>query len=553
MTLLRRGTPDEVAVLRERLRRVGSTAREAARPDAVAAEASADAIRVADTVAEWLRAPAPHFVPWIRQPTSIAPVLAAWRMRASGRRVDWIDLDGSRGACGVWFLLAQSLRLALFALLDLLARGLGHLNARLISPAAPLDPPATDREGPLWIVLPILPDLSHTFVYREAAQLIEQAPDSRLLVLERGTNIAPDHGEARALRPHARFTEPRGILRHYFGIFATMLLHPRRASRMLRRYTSRPEGLARLFGRLPLREPRHPGNAFALAALLRREVPGPIHVYGSTYATNVVMGACDLLGWSYSLTSYVDFDFAYEHRMLADKVATSRFFRVCTGFCQTRLLELVPGTAAADVPVILFGLDLSAWGVGAAPSGENVLFSACRIVPKKGLHHMPAALAALARRGVHCSWRIAGDGPERERIAALASEHGVADRVEWLGGVPTAAVSDELRRADLAVLPCVVAQDGERDGIPIFLTEAMALGVPVLTTPVSGIPELIEDGVTGYLAAPDDVDALTDRLAAALSDSTQRARIAAAGRDTVHARLDIQASARDLLDRIRSR
>ena len=122
-------------------------------------------------------------------------------------------------------------------------------------------------------------------------------------------------------------------------------------------------------------------------------------------------------------------------------------------------------------------------------------------MPKKGLHDVPPAIARLRALGVQVEWRVAGDGSERSRLEQLVLEHGIADCVTFLGPITTDAVRAELQHADLALLPCVVADDGERDGIPIFLTEAMALGVPVLTTPVSGIPELIVDGDTGFLTA----------------------------------------------------
>jgi len=111
--------------------------------------------------------------------------------------------------------------------------------------------------------------------------------------------------------------------------------------------------------------------------------------------------------------------------------------------------------------------------------------------------------------------------------------------VTFLGPRDNAAVKLELLTADLAVLPCVVAADGERDGIPIFLCEAMALGVPVVSTPISGIPELVRDGDTGFLAAPGDAGALAATLARALGDRRTTAAIAERGRAAVHRELDV--------------
>ncbi|MCA8942947.1 MAG: glycosyltransferase, partial [Planctomycetes bacterium] len=411
---------------------------------------------------------------------------------------------------------------------------------------------ARDGGGRLQVVLPVAPDLSHTFIYREAVRMVRTDGNADLVVLERGLPDAPRHAESDAVAALGATVPRPGIVRRYVQVMRWLLLHPRRASRLLRMYRDDAGGIAGLFGKLPCREPRHPGNAFALASWLATRPPGPIHVYGSTYSANVVMGAAVLLDRPYSITSYVDFEFEYDHRMLRAKYDTSRFFRVCTAFCGERVRALVPGSVAERIPVILFGLDLDDWNDRAEPAGRGVLFSASRLVPKKGLHLLPPAIAALRDRGIDCEWRLAGDGPERVRLETLVAEHGIGDRVTFLGPITTADVHAELRRADLAVMPCIVAPDGERDGIPIFFTEAMALGVPVLTTPISGIPEIIEDGVSGFLVQPGDAVALAERLAEVLCDGDARAAVGARGREVVHETLDLDDAVRELLALVRA-
>jgi glycosyltransferase involved in cell wall biosynthesis len=107
-----------------------------------------------------------------------------------------------------------------------------------------------------------------------------------------------------------------------------------------------------------------------------------------------------------------------------------------------------------------------------------------------------------------------------------------------------------LLEADVAALPCVLAADGERDGIPIFLNEAMSLGVPVVTTPISGIPEMVRDRETGFLCAPADSASLAEALLLALQDRGAARAVAAAARDFVHATLNVRATSAQLLARI---
>lgn len=418
-----------------------------------------------------------------------------------------------------------------------LAAGLRTLAALFATRRATTPSPAVAGDGPVVLVVPVLPDLSHTFVYREVLALLRQRPDWRVVVLADNPD-APVHAEAAELRARGQYLRRDGILGAAWRVCRWLLT--RRGRDLFALYRAH-DTVDALLGKHPLRDPRHPGNAFLLADQLAPLRPRHVHVYASTWPANVAMGAAMLLGVPFSISSYVDFEFAYAHALLAAKVARARFFRVVTAHCRERLLALphAGATAATRIPVVLLGLDLANWQQRGTPRGDGTIVSAARLVAKKGLHLLPPALAQLRTRGIRCRWRVVGDGPERARLEQLCREHGVADLVTFLGPRDNAAVKQELLAADLAVLPCVVAADGERDGIPIFLCEAMALGVPVVSTPISGIPELVRDGDTGFLAAPDDVAALAATLGRALGDRQATAAIAERGRAAVHRELDV--------------
>jgi glycosyltransferase involved in cell wall biosynthesis len=441
---------------------------------------------------------------------------------------------------------AQPLRWFAFRCLDAIARAAAWML--LLAFGRHVPPPAgRSAGGPLVVLLPVLPDLSHTFVYREVLALLAQRPDARVLCLERNTS-APVHAEAQALLARTGFVPQQGILAHYATVLGTMLREPRRTAGLLALYRHRPGGTAGdLLGKNPLRDPRHPGRAFALAHALAAQRPGHLHVYGSTYAANVAMGAALLLERPFSISSYVDFDFAYDFKMLADKHARASFFRVCTRFCQRRILDLLPGATAERTPAIVWGLDLALWPPRWQPARAGRLFTACRLVPKKGLHLVPPALARLRESGVGFEWRVAGSGPELARLERLIAEHALQDRVRLLGPLPNDRVRAELEQADLFLLPCVIAPDGDRDGIPIAITEAMATGVPVLTTPVSGIPEVVRDGDTGFLVPPGDPIALANRLRELLANPERCREAAARGRREVETTHAVDDSARALL------
>ncbi len=484
-------------------------------------------------------------VVWQGWPHAPAP-LGAIRTAARDARVQVVDDKGDAVPFGSWVRAREVLRAAWQRWLDGCLHGIAALAGRSDPPIAA----TTSNTGPTVLVLPVLPDLSHTFVYREVLALLRQRPTWRVVVLAHNHH-APLHDEAKELLKVATFLPRAGITRAALRTLR-WLLRPR-GRQLFALYRREVGGAAHdLLGKLPLRDPRHPGNAFALADLLAAWQPRHLHVYASTWPANVAMGAAHLLGVPFSISSYVDFEFAYSHKMLPTKVARATFFRVVTRYCQDQLLAMrgLATPTRERTPVVYLGLDLAAWQQRTTPSGRGTIVSAARLVAKKGLRVVPAALAALRARGIPCRWRVIGDGPELAALQLACANHGVTDLVDFLGARDNNTVRAELLTADVALLPCIVATDGERDGIPIFLVEAMALGVPAVTTPVSGIPELVRDGDTGFLAQPGDSHSLAEVLAHTLTDRANAARIGERGRLAVHATLDVDVASRELIAHI---
>ena len=488
-------------------------------------------------------------VVWNGWPTAPAPIAAVRAARQRGGSVTVVDPAGRQLPFGPGRQCIEIGRGLWLRTLDLCLRALATIvTSRRSPPRRELH----HADGPTVLVLPVLPDLSHTFVYREVLALLRQRPDWQVLVLAPNPT-APLHAEAAELQQRVTWLPRRGVTARALGVLRWLLR--RRGRELFGLYRAQPDGTTGdLLGKNPLRDPTHPGNAFEAADLLAASRPRHLHVYSSTYAANVVMGASHLLGVPFSISSYVDFEFPYAHKALAEKVARARFFRVVTAFCAASLRQRAEfaDLPADRLPVVYLGLDLDNWRQSCAPSGQGVLVSAARLVAKKGLHLVPAALALLRRQQIRCRWRVLGDGPEREHIERACAEHDVTDLVEFLGPCDNAAVRAELLAADVALLPCVVAADGERDGIPVFLIEAMALGVPIVSTPISGIPELVRDGDTGFLCASGDSAALATTLANVLNDPAAAAEVGRRGREEAHATLDVNRKATELIARIES-
>lgn len=163
------------------------------------------------------------------------------------------------------------------------------------------------------------------------------------------------------------------------------------------------------------------------------------------------------------------------------------------------------------------------------------LLSVCRLVEKKGLSIALQALALLHKEHPALDWQydIGGDGPEAEPLQHLATTLGIADRVRFLGPLKHADTLARIAAADVMVQPSVTAANGDQEGIPVILMEAMALGTIVCTTRHSGIPELVEHGVSGLLADEHDARGLADNLLRIASGELDILPISRAARDKV--------------------
>lgn len=235
--------------------------------------------------------------------------------------------------------------------------------------------------------------------------------------------------------------------------------------------------------------------------------------------------------------------------LYADLFARTERFLPVSHFWKERLIEL--GCPASRIAVRHMGVDCANFPFARRleQTGAPVsLLSVCRLVEKKGLHIALQALGRLARERPQVSWRyeVVGSGPLSEHLQALADAEGLAERVAFLGARSDIEVRAALDRADVFVLPSVTASNGDMEGIPVALMEAMASGAAVASSFHSGIPELVTHGVAGLLAPEGDVNSLADNLAALIESSGLRATLADQARQVVERRFDSRRLSQDL-------
>jgi glycosyltransferase involved in cell wall biosynthesis len=180
------------------------------------------------------------------------------------------------------------------------------------------------------------------------------------------------------------------------------------------------------------------------------------------------------------------------------------------------------------------------------PTSHPLILSVGRLVEKKGFPDLLLALGQLKRSGRSFRCAIYGEGPLYDELTATIERLDLRDEVALPGAVAQRDLIPVFQQADIFALAPFVTEDGDRDGVPNVLVEAMACGLPVVSTAVSGIPELVADDRNGLLVAPHNPEALADALAALLDDRERRIRLGAEARRTVVEHFDLRAAAREL-------
>jgi glycosyltransferase involved in cell wall biosynthesis len=282
-------------------------------------------------------------------------------------------------------------------------------------------------------------------------------------------------------------------------------------------------------------------QALNLAREVRQKNLHHLHAPFASDAATVARLAARLAGVSYSFTARAK-DIFHESVSGAD---LGRKLRDAAGVVTISdyhldYLRSTYGSLAAHVQRIYNGLDLEEFPYSAPAERPPVILAVGRLVAKKGFDDLVEACALLAARRRPFRCRIIGGGPLKAALEAQITRRGLGSaRVELLGPLPQGQVIREMQKAALLAAPCIVGADGDRDGLPNVIQEALALGTPVVTTDVTGIPEVVRDGETGLQVPQHDPTALSAALERLLVDRDLRLRLAAAGRRLIEAEFNI--------------
>ncbi|RMF61489.1 MAG: colanic acid biosynthesis glycosyltransferase WcaL [Bacteroidetes bacterium] len=269
-----------------------------------------------------------------------------------------------------------------------------------------------------------------------------------------------------------------------------------------------------------------------------------LHAHFASSATSVTRLAARMTGLPFSFTAHAKdiFHESVDPEDLRRKLADARAVVTVSDF-NLRFLQHHYGEAAGKVHRIYNGLYLPDFPFHAPDDRPRRIVAVGRLVEKKGFADLIAACALLKRRGRRFTCRIVGTGDLEPVLREQIAARDVADCVTLVGPLPQRAVKEEVGQAAVLAAPCVVGEDGNRDGLPTVLLEAMALGTPCVSTDVTGIPEVIRHDETGLLVPQHRPEALAGALDRLLHDAPLRGRLARAARSLIAEQFDVDANA----------
>lgn len=284
----------------------------------------------------------------------------------------------------------------------------------------------------------------------------------------------------------------------------------------------------------------------AWAYELRRRGVTHLHAHFATEGAVVARAFAALTGSPYSVTVHAYDLFLYPDTLSA-VLPDAAFIVTVSRYNKDYILGRCPEIDPARIHVLHPWVDLEQFQPVSLPEGEPLrILSVGRPVEKKGHAYLIEACQLLQEQGVDFTCDIIGEGPLREKLETRIAEHDLQKRVRLLGARPHAVVREALSECNVFALACVIAEDGDRDGMPVSLAEAMACGVPVVSTDIVGLPELIQNGA-GLLVLPRDAASLAQALRRISEMSpAERSAMGRSGRAVIEADFSLRRGVEEL-------
>jgi len=383
------------------------------------------------------------------------------------------------------------------------------------------------------------PRATDTFIQREVAALREAGIDVETVSVRQPAASEQGTHEQEAERRRTRYLLPCGPVRLLRDHISLLVTAPGRYLRsIVTALTIRAPGVRALIYQL-----FYFAEAGMLAAHMRRNDLTHIHNHAPDASGYVTMLAAEMNGATFSMTIH-GFGILSEPRRwrLKEKLERSAFVICVSWHARSQAMLWTDPAHWSRFHVVHCGIEARWEGARTHRGvGDRLLFVG-RLDPVKGLPVLFDALGELRRRGRTVHLDIVGDGPERNHLEAAVRDGSLGDVVTFHGYRSQTELQGFLHRADVMVMTSF------SEGIPVVLMEAMSRGLPVIAPRITGIPELVEDGVSGRLTTPARSEELADAISELLDDPAQRTQFARAAAETVEREFDLQVEARRLVE-----
>ena len=384
----------------------------------------------------------------------------------------------------------------------------------------------------LAILVTEYPKTTETFILRDIMTFLNAGADVRLY------HLAPfRHGEilhdfAKPTKALARHHSPLGR-RAMGGVMRHLGSGALRAAAIIRAQAAEPVLMAKSLSLL--------APASAIADDLVAWGADHVHAEFAGHPATAAWIIHKITGLPYSVSCRAH-DIFRTQRLLSEKLGDAAFVRTVSNYARDFLRDRVPNLDMSRVEVIHSSVDLTSIPALGPPTTDpfHILYVGS-LQLRKGVDVLLKALAQLDIGPWKCT--LAGDGPERAKLQAMTGALGLTDRVTFLGSQRFDVISTLYASASVVVAPSIIGPKGRTEGIPNVMIEALAFQRPAISTNISGIPELIRDGITGRLVAPGSVPALAAALSDVHSDPSGAYAMAVAGRAHVQAEFSLQINA----------
>lgn len=385
------------------------------------------------------------------------------------------------------------------------------------------------RRGPdLAVIVNGFPRLSETFVLHELLELERQGLRVHVIALRRPEEAVRQEALA-SLKADVEY------LPDLSEADPKLALKVARATLFLRRPLGYLNAVAEAIA-----SPDYSRADFNRALLLGHRLvrlgAPPLYVHFANRPATIGRFAALLTGVPFGISAHAKDIWLTPRKELARKVRDAEVVLTCTSEGR----EYLAAIAGSRTPVVLahHGVEPDGRHRHAVTEGQTTVLSVGRLVEKKGHDTLVRAVALLRDRGLDVRLRIVGEGAEWSRLQRLVHELGVSTQITFTGPLSEAEVRAEYERAHVFVLACRELENGDRDGIPNVLLEAMAHGLPIVSTRCAGILEAVEDERSALLAEPDDAEGVADRIAQIVTDDILRSRLASGAATRVRERFD---------------